>query len=154
MICCSWGANVEESKNLLKEHRCARHVLWKEPMGTVMFERTALACHVIVDQFKLGSFGGILFKAMSIGRAVCTYLNESDILNHYSEIPPVINCQNENEIVEKMKEIITNPSILEEVGISSRKWIKKYYNSLDTVRIQLKAYEKILGESNISQAND
>ena len=53
-----------------------------------------------------------------------------------------------------MKEIITNPSILEEVGISSRKWIKKYYNSLDTVRIQLKAYEKILGESNISQAND
>jgi hypothetical protein len=147
MVCCEWGANVEESKRVLQEGGCSREVLWRKPMGTVAFERTALACHVVVDQFKLGSFGGILFKAMALGVPVCTYLNEDEILDRYDELPPVINCQNEEEIVSSMREIIDEPSVLKQIGVRSRDWIKTYHNSTDTVRLQLEAYKKCLDAS-------
>lgn len=146
-VCCSWGNNVKESKALLKGADCSKHVLWKEPMGTIAFETTGLACHLLVDQFKLGSFGGIMFKAMATGIPVCTYLNVKEMLERYEEVPPALNCSTCDEIVERVKQGIENPSVLRTLGVQSRGWIKKYYNSADTVRIQLEVFEKILNSN-------
>ena len=121
MVCCRWGANVKESMNLLKKNNCHHYVLWSEPMGTVNSERTSKACDMIIDQFKLGSFGGITFKAMAVGAPICTYLDEDKIGGLYNEIPPVINCKTEEEVLIKIKDILKDPIKLNNLREASRK---------------------------------
>jgi glycosyltransferase involved in cell wall biosynthesis len=155
MVCCRWGANVNESVNLLEEKDCHRYVLWSEPMGTVKFERTAKACDLVVDQFKLGSFGGVMFKAMAVGVPICTYLDEYQMRQLYDEVPPVINCMTDEDIVANIIKIIEEPSILEELSVASRDWIKKNHGSLDTINTQIFHYKNHLEKdiSYLSSAN-
>ena len=63
---------------------------------------------IVVDQFKLGAFGGVVFKAIAVGTPILTYLDESLLSGQYSERPPVVNCRTTEEIVEKMKTIIAS----------------------------------------------
>lgn len=147
MVCCSWGMNIHESKDLLMVNGCSRYVHWETPMGIIKFERTAKACHIVVDQFKLGSFGGIVFKAMSIGVPVCSYLDKAKVSDHYAEMPPVVNCKTEEEVVNAMRRIIEKPDVLETLSAASRAWIKKYHSSKKTVEIQMSAYKKFVQKS-------
>ena len=144
MVCCRWGKNVQESIHLLKDNQCDKYVLWQEPMGTVQFERTVKACDVVVDQFKLGSFGGIMFKAMAVGTVICTYLNEAEILNQYQELPPIINCQTEVQIVQAVQELINHPENINHLSLSAKQWIDKYHSSSLTVQTQLQQYKLLL----------
>lgn len=144
MVCCRWGKNVQESIHLLKDNQCDKYVLWQEPMGTVQFERTVKACDVVVDQFKLGSFGGIMFKAMAVGTVICTYLNEAEILNQYQELPPIINCQTEVQIVQAVQELINHPENINRLSLSAKQWIDKYHSSSLTVQTQLQQYKLLL----------
>jgi len=146
MVCCAWGANVPESKDLLQKRGCSEYVYWSDAMGRIRFERTARASHVVIDQFKLGSFGGILFKAMAVGSPVCTYIEEDALRDRYPEIPPVINCRTSDDIVAEMKKIIESPAVLEGMSRASRNWIKKYHSSTETVRTQLSIYRSCLEE--------
>lgn len=144
MVCCEWGYDVKESQKLLSKMECSKYVIWSPPMNIIKFERTAKACDIVVDQFKIGTFGGITFKSMAVGAPVCTYLNKEIIKKTYKELPPVINCKTEEEIVEKMIELIKNPYLLKEISIKSREWIEKYHNSFSTIAIQAMRYKKII----------
>jgi hypothetical protein len=148
MVCCRWGANVKESMNLLKEYDCDQYVLWSDPMGTVKFERTSGACDMIIDQFKLGSFGGITFKAMAVGAPICTYLDENKIGELYDEVPPVVNCRTEEEVVTSITDILKNPTKLDHLRKASRKWIKKYHSSQETITIQVSSYIDFIEKDN------
>jgi glycosyltransferase involved in cell wall biosynthesis len=144
MVCCRWGANVQDSMRFLEESHCAPHVRWVSPLGTVAFEKMTKACDVVVDQFLLGSFGGILFKAMATGAAVCTYLNEEEMKKIYATCPPVINCRTEQEIMEKMREVIRHPQVLRDLATASRQWIKFHYASSETIAKQVERYREFL----------
>ena len=148
MVCCRWGANVKESINLLKEYDCQQYVLWSEPLGTVQFERTSRACDMIIDQFELGSFGGITFKAMAVGAPICTYLDEDKIAELYNEIPPVINCRTEEEVLTRIADILNNPVKLDHLRAASRKWIKQYHSSKETIEIQVSGYTDFMEKDN------
>ncbi len=145
MVCCNWGANVKESQKLIKELGCFSHVRWGQPMGTVRFERYALACDIVIDQFKLGAFGGIVFKAMSCSAPVCTHLGKDRMQAQYGDTPPVINCKTEDEIVSRLKEVMQNRLFLKDIGEASRTWIKKHHASVETVRTQIGVFRKLAG---------
>ncbi|MFM6004670.1 MAG: hypothetical protein ACKPB7_15590, partial [Sphaerospermopsis kisseleviana] len=147
LICCQWGQNVQDSIKLIKQYNCTQFVSWQEPMGTIKFERMAKACDIVVDQFKLGSFGGILFKAMAVGSPICTYLNEEQILKEYPKIPPVINCQTTHKLIHQLAEIIEDRSKLTCLSSASKEWIGKYHSSLPTIQIQIDQYHQFLGRN-------
>ena len=109
-------------------------------MGTVRFERTTLAADCVVDQFKLGAFGGVMFKAIAVGRAVCTYLDEATLSLRYREAPPVINCHSEEEIVEAMTHLIGERSALHAIGERAKAWMRAHHASADTVELQARRY--------------
>lgn len=143
-VCCEWGANVRESRALLEELGCAKHVKWIAPLPTVQFERMARATHCVVDQFVLGSFGGVMFKAMAAGAPVLTYLDEAQLLKQYPECPPVVNCRTEAQIVEAMSGLLKSPGALAAVGASARAWMKRYHSKHETVLRQVRAFAPIL----------
>ncbi len=142
MVCCRWGRNVDQSVSLLSA--CADKVRWVEPMGLVQFNRMVQACDVVIDQFKLGAFGGVTFKALANRGAVCTYLDEAAVASRYPEPPPVINCRTTAQIVEQMCRYIDDRSRLVDLGDLARAWIKRYHRSVDGVALQLEQYFRLL----------
>lgn len=147
LVTCKWGRDVDMSIKLIEEYDCYNNTLWVEPQAIVSFERHCKASDTVVDQFLLGSFGGILFKAMALGVPVLTYLKKTDDLSHYAELPPVINCKEVSEIKSAVKELLLNPSFLKSLGKQSRKWIKKYHGKVETVNLQINQFrEHLLAE--------
>lgn len=137
LVCCSWGSNVEESKALLDDRGCESYVRWVAPLAIIPFERMCLGADIVVDQFKLGAFGGVVFKAMAVGTPILTYLDESLLSRQYSEQPPVVNCRTAEEIVEKMKTIIASSEQLADIANDSREWMIRFHSKQTTVNKQI-----------------
>jgi hypothetical protein len=137
LVCCEWGSNVSASKQLVEGEKCSRYVKWVQPLPVVAFERTCLACDIVVDQFKLGSFGGVLFKAMAVGRPILTFLDEEQVLQQYAECPPVLNCRTQKEITYAISSAFGQREELARLGKLSREWIKKNHGKAATVNAQV-----------------
>ena len=144
LICCEWGANVADSKTLLEELGVRHAVKWIAPLPTVRFERMARACDCVVDQFVLGSFGGVMFKAMAVGAPVLTYLDEAQLLRQYPEVPPVVNCRTEAEIVHAIRRLAIAPEQTAEMGRRAREWMIRYHGKRETVAAQTRIFDKML----------
>jgi hypothetical protein len=149
LVCCSWGSNVEQSKSLLNEYGCSKNVRWVAPMAIIPFERMCLATSIVVDQFKLGSFGGVTFKAMAVGAPILTFLDEQRLSRQYSECPPVLNCRTTEEIITKARSLISSPDQLARMGNASRAWMKKFHGKDMTVNAQV---DQFRSHSTISDA--
>ncbi len=150
LVCCDWGKNVAQSRALLKELQADRHVRWIKPLGMVPFERLALACGLVADQFHLGSFGGIMLKAMAAGVPVITYLDETAVLARFQSIPPVLNAATVDDISHGLAELMTHPERLTRLGRQSREWIKQHYSTRETLNKQLAVLQSLLQLRNSS----
>ena len=135
LITCDWGENVIESKKILSNFE--KNVYWEKPFNILKFKLMCNISDVVVDQFKLGSFGGVVFKALATGTPVLTYLEKKQIYKQFKIIPPVINCKSEKEIEHEIKKIFKNVSLLKDLGSKSEKWIKKYHGKAQTVNLQV-----------------
>ena len=113
-------------------------------MGMVRFERTAAACDVVADQFKLGAFGGVVFKAMAVGAPICTYLDEPQLLRCFSEVPPVINCRATDDVTRQLGAALRDPAALATLATQSRRWMARHHASADTVATQVERYRDAL----------
>ena len=113
-------------------------------MAITPYERMCRAADIVADQFKLGAFGGIVFKAMAVGTPILTYLDEARLAKQYPEPPPVVNCRTSDEIVSKMTELMRFPIELSKAGEASRAWMKKYHAKEMTVNAQVDQFRQQL----------
>ena len=139
-ILCNWGANVSESTRLIDELGCGEFVKWRPPLGMINFDRHAMACDIVVDQFLLGAFGGITFKAMSAGAPVCSYLDSDEVLKRFERAPPLVNCRTEEDIVTQLSDLYRNTERVVELGKCSRDWIENYHRAELVVNEQCAVY--------------
>lgn len=144
LVCCSWGSNVEQTKAMLDQLGCSKSVRWVAPMAITPFERMCKATDIVVDQFKLGAFGGVVFKAMAVGTPILTYLDEQRLSNQYPECPPVLNCRTTDEILAKVRVLISSPEGVARMGNASRAWMKKFHAKEITVNAQVDQFRKHL----------
>lgn len=140
VICCRWGRNVADSESLIAELGCAAHVKWRAPMGLVQFERMCKACDVVVDQFQLGALGGVSMKSMAAGVPVCTYLDEELASRSFPRVPPILNCKNEEEIIETLTHYISDRSLLGRRSEATRIWTETYHSAAATVAAQVEVF--------------
>jgi hypothetical protein len=138
LIACDWGNNVKQSKKIL--NRFEKHVHWLKPMGSYKFRSMCKTCDIVVDQFKLGSFGGIVFKSLACGSPVLTYLNKKEVKKQYKVTPPVINCKTQKEIEINIKKILLSPKQLKVIRLKSRRWVKKFHGKVETVNKQVNQF--------------
>jgi glycosyltransferase involved in cell wall biosynthesis len=147
MVCCTWGRNVEASRRLLDTLGVSAHVRWTDPMGMVRFDRHVAACDVVADQFKIGAFGGVLFKAMAVGTPVCTYLDDAVMRERYREPPPVLNSRTEDDVVRALAGLAADPAGGHSLGAQARTWIKRYHAAAEVVARQSEIYAALCGWS-------
>ena len=144
LVCCTWGRNVEDSRRLIDSLGVAQYVLWVQPMGMRRFIRNVRAADVVADQFTLGSFGGVTFKALAGGAPVCTFLDRENLQERYPVPPPVINCRTEEEVVKNLTDYLSHPQKLLALGREARDWVKRYHSGEEVVAKQLRVYRQRL----------
>jgi len=144
VVCCNWGRNVAQSKELISFLGLKAHVEWMPPLPIIPFERMCMAADIVADQFKLGAFGGVVFKAMAVGAPILTYLNQDLLKAQYPALPPVINCHTVEEIFEQVQGMIREPVLLKSMGEKSREWISAHHAKGDTVNLQVTQFRKLI----------
>jgi glycosyltransferase involved in cell wall biosynthesis len=137
LVVCEWGANVSHSKHLLRSRGCSRNVQWIKPLAITPFERMCRASDVVADQFKLGAFGGVVFKAMATGAPILTYLNEKQLKKQYAECPPVINCTTADEVILRVTALLNDRVLLKVMSEETRRWVKRFHGKKETINVQV-----------------
>jgi hypothetical protein len=100
-------------------------------------------CDIVVDQFRIGAFGGVMFKSFAFGAPVMTYLDEIAIRRVFDEPPPVVNCRTEDEIVAASEELLREPQVLQRLAQSSRAWLLAHHRGAVTASLQFAQYQRV-----------
>lgn len=140
VVLCEWGKNVRQSKQLIGEMGYEKATRWVAPMAGRRFIVMCMAADLVVDQFILGAFGGVLFKSLAAGAPVCTYLDEGAMLARYGEAPPVVNCRTTEEVVEKVGHLFRSEEAASRMRAASKAWIERYHSGMDTASTQARYY--------------
>lgn len=98
---------------------------------------------VIVDQFGVGSSGLIGQEVMACGKPLVQYIDDSLYEKFYSEKPPILNAQSEDEIYQKLSSLVNDPGLGKQIGKKSREWILKHHNHEKIIQKYIYLYNAI-----------
>lgn len=140
LVMCEWGRNVPESRALLDEAGLSSFVRWEPPMSGRRLLTVARASELVVDQFKLGAFGGVTFKALAAGCCVCTKLDVTACEAFFGKAPPVVNCATSGDVLEQVTALLGRPERLKEYSAASREWVAKFHSGRQVNAAHIRQY--------------
>jgi len=121
------GPDRDLAKKLVKELGVDGRFIWKPRLTRKELMDEFKAADVVIDQFDIGGFGGIAIEAMSAGRAIMIYLDENCIRPLYAEMPPVLNCRDEDQIYEAIMRC-ADRKYVRDLGEHARRWAYTYHS--------------------------
>lgn len=126
-----WGAEVEESKNLIAECGFSENVQWEQIRSKPVLKDFYCAADIILDQFNsgIGTFGAVVPESMACGKPVI--LNYDKELHRwcYPELPPAIHAPTEESVAENVLKLIDDRSYRLGLGDQGRAWFENYHSS-------------------------
>jgi hypothetical protein len=123
----NWGKTVDASRALLANRGVADRVLWIEPQSNPRLLTYIKATDALADQFFLGSFGGIMPKALRLGRACLIHLDEERHRWCFPEMPPVINVGTPEEILVALTRLYRDRGFARSFEIDGPRWYETYH---------------------------
>ncbi len=139
-----WGKYVNESKRLIKQLGISDRVIWVQPLPNRTFIRYIHACDAIADQFHLGAFGSLTPKALACAKPTLVHLNHELHAWAFSEMPPVLNVREPDEISEALGELYKSPHYARDIGTQSHLWYQKYHSNKAIRNDLINCYKTIL----------
>ncbi|MFQ5603935.1 MAG: glycosyltransferase [bacterium] len=88
-------------------------------------------CHIFVDQLGELGYGVNSLESLAMGIATCSCL-ASGFEKRYPDHPFVV--IDENNIEQKLRDLIENPDLRKAKGRAGRDWVKKYHDSVAVAR--------------------
>jgi len=140
LVLCAWGQNVSQSRALIAELGLTERVRWIPPASAIIYNRYCQACDLVADQFKLGAFGGVLYKALCNRKPVLSYLNESLMARVYSKMPPILNGRTTDELEALLAYALANPESMAALGHAGRQWVDQHHDGVETLDRILRAF--------------
>jgi glycosyltransferase involved in cell wall biosynthesis len=114
---------IEELKT---EYDFEYRTLHNMPRAEVLAQTQS--CDVFIDQIIAGSYGSATIEAMSMGKPVVVFLMPELFDNGLPKDIPAVNA-NPDTIKEVLKQLLSNGTLRNEVGKSSRKFVERYHNA-------------------------
>lgn len=96
---------------------------------------------IVIDQLRIGWYGGFAVETMALGIPTIAYIRESDgkkFVPFYNEIP-IINANNRT-LEKKLINLIQDPALRRVNGKNSRLFVKKYHDPLEVATQTIKIY--------------
>lgn len=137
------GVDVAESKDLVCDLGIDEYVRWLPPMSSDELRRYYSSVDVVVDQFEVGTLGLISLDAMACGATVVTYLDETTATMAYGELPPIVNCRDENDILRSLSDLASSGR--DGPNYDARRWVLAHHGPEKVTRCLLRAYGSVCG---------
>lgn len=124
----NWGQTLEASRSLLAKLGVADRVLWIEPQSNRRLLTYIKATDALADQFFLGSFGGIMPKALRLGRPCLIALDEERHRWCFPEMPPIINARTPAEIYAGLSRLVHDRAFAHSFKTEGPRWYGTYHS--------------------------
>ena len=98
---------------------------------------------LIVDQFGVGSTGLIGQEVMACGKPLMQYVDNDLYEKFYSEKPPIVNAQTEDEIYQKLLDLVNDLNLGRQIGKKSQEWILKHHNHEKIIQKYIYLYHAV-----------
>jgi glycosyltransferase involved in cell wall biosynthesis len=147
LVFTSWGLEMEKSKKLIVALDIEKNVLWVPVLNETKHIEYINASDIVLDQMILPSFGAITAKSMSCGKPVIASFKYEVNKWCFEEPPPIVSTFNEDEVCDKIGQLLENPELRKMIGMKSRDWIIKYHSSELVVNRLISVYEEALQET-------
>jgi len=121
------GPDRDEARLLARGLGLEDRITWLPQLSRDELFMEFARADVIVDQFDVGSYGGITIEAMSLGRPVMVYINSATARLVYPDPMPVLNCHSEEEIHAQLVRC-RDRDYLVKLGADARAWVYKYHS--------------------------
>ncbi|OPY62540.1 MAG: Alpha-monoglucosyldiacylglycerol synthase [Pelotomaculum sp. PtaU1.Bin065] len=144
LIISQWGEDKDNAELLIRELGIESHVHKISPLTRLQLVEYYNMADVVFDQFTIGAFGTTTPEALSCGKPLFLYLDESVHRWAFSEMPPVINVSSDEEIFKALIKCRENAQYVKDLSIASRLWIKKYHGWKTVTDCLIKVYEEAL----------
>jgi glycosyltransferase involved in cell wall biosynthesis len=143
LLLTEWGAQVRESKALLRELHCDDAVRWIPPVPRPALLRYTKAADVVLDQMALPCFGSTAPQALAAGTPVImSYRPESTawILN---EPAPILAAFTPEDVARSVQQAL-DPGFRSEFRKRAHDWTHREHGVDRVVRTHLGVYRRIL----------
>jgi glycosyltransferase involved in cell wall biosynthesis len=148
------GLDEPEAKRMLHELGIADRVIWVDMIPRHRLVQWYQAADITVESFYTGAIGGVPLESMACGTPVLMHLQTEpspedqgifyDPRELYPSLPPIIEASSEDEIYRALRDHLTSPARLSEVGRAGRDWVVAN-SSADAVAWKFEAvYEAVL----------
>jgi glycosyltransferase involved in cell wall biosynthesis len=140
-----WGADLEATSALVQELGVAANVRWIPPVPKLRLIELYRAADVVLDQFALGTFGGIAPEAMACERPVVMAFDRALHEWCFPEQPPIVDARDERTLADALRRLARDPLERERLGRAGRDWVERNHGWRLVAGRQVAVYEEVLG---------
>ncbi len=137
----SHSYNRDKTLELIKELNLEKKITILPLLSKEQIIEWYNAADVVVDQFKLGSFGLSTAEAMSCAKSVMVYFDEEIGKECYHDMPPVLNAKTKEDIIEQISSAYDHKRELKKIGMKARDWMLKYHSPDALIPKLIRHYE-------------
>jgi glycosyltransferase involved in cell wall biosynthesis len=128
LIFSGWGKDYEDLKFKVEQKKLTQQVSFLPcVLSKPYLYQFYYASDLVIDQFKLGSYGTAAVEAMSQGTPVMMYIHNQWFKEVGWEAPPVINVSTGQMIQEVFKAVSLREINLEAKGKECQEWVEKVH---------------------------
>ena len=129
LVLSRWGRDVRATEALIEQEGLADRVIWRQPMHKLRLLEHYQASDVVLDQFHeaVGTFGTVTAEALSCARPVIMYFNPAVHEWCLDEMPPIESALTEDQILERLVKLASDPAYRQSAGQRSREWIVRHH---------------------------
>ncbi len=131
------------ARELIEELGIAKSVTFLGEMPKNELVELFRMADVVVDQFDVGAFGATGLEAMACGKPVMIHINDQCAARCYAELPPVLNCRSEAEILDAIRRA-RDVAWREEIGQKARAFIVRHHDAEAVGDRLIELYARIL----------
>jgi len=131
---------IKAAVETLKKEGCGIEYIFLENVLHEAMKYYYQQADIVVDQLLTGWHGSVTMEALAMGRPVICYLNEEG-LRLLPKDHPIVNAD-ANTITEKLKNLVKDKALREDIGRRSRRYAEERHDALKLAKSYIDLYEK------------
>jgi glycosyltransferase involved in cell wall biosynthesis len=145
LVLTEWGLELDRSRALIEELGIGGRVRWVKPLPKLQLIEAYRGADIVLDQFLIGTFGGIAPEAMACGRPVIMAYDAEVNDWAWPTPPPIVPARTVEELSSQLTRLVGDPEERGRIGQAGRDWVERHHGWRLVVDRELKIYEEVLG---------